>query len=561
MKWFNPKFLIKKLIIIVLFTNPYLSAINNKTFANNQNIKKWKDTNNLNLRQEIESSTAFFLVNIEHNSVNFDQKQSYSINNKILSKIQDLELQIKKESNSHLNFKNSFKQRYVNDNFKNNTCAHEAGHTLIIIFSKFKDNFIKMEFSLNNIKFSGKTEYKFDFDYAKQIMNISNNDLFTLLWIDLGGFAAEDIFLKANFFQYMINEVWIMNSSDLDDYHNIYQTEFEVRNLKTSNESSLSFIKKQFNKTKIIINNNKLEWNKIIETCLLINYVNKNHTDYILKHKEVPIPLFTLQQIKTLTIEQIATLTPEQIKTLTSEQIQTLTPKQIQVLTAKQIQTLLECQILKLTIEQIQTLTKKQIQTLTPQQISWLTAEQIKSLTTAQIQTLTIQQIIWLIPAQIQALTPAQIQTFWSWQISWLTPPQIQALTDEQIKSLTAKQISALTKKEQIKSLTPAQLSQFMVEQIPYFTKEQMSFFTEKQIKVLTPAQIQAFWPWQISELTTQQIQTLTDEQIKSLTAKQISALTKKEKFKNEVNLLASNYNNLENQTLRFTNKTNSQKL
>lgn len=66
-------------------------------------IKKLKDTNNWNLYQKIELPTAFVLVNMEQNGVNIDQKQSHLLTDKTLLKIQDLELQIKKESNSNLN--------------------------------------------------------------------------------------------------------------------------------------------------------------------------------------------------------------------------------------------------------------------------------------------------------------------------------------------------------------------------------------------------------------------------------------------------------------------------
>lgn len=66
-------------------------------------IKKLKDTNNWNLYQEIELPTAFVLVNMEHNGVNVDQNQLRLLTDKTLLKIQDLELQIKKESNSNLN--------------------------------------------------------------------------------------------------------------------------------------------------------------------------------------------------------------------------------------------------------------------------------------------------------------------------------------------------------------------------------------------------------------------------------------------------------------------------
>ncbi|MBP1526536.1 DNA polymerase I [Spiroplasma endosymbiont of Dactylopius coccus] len=66
-------------------------------------IKKLKDTNNWNLYKEIELPAAFVLVNMECNGVNIDQKKLKLLTNKTLLKIQDLELQIKKESNSNLN--------------------------------------------------------------------------------------------------------------------------------------------------------------------------------------------------------------------------------------------------------------------------------------------------------------------------------------------------------------------------------------------------------------------------------------------------------------------------
>lgn len=66
-------------------------------------IKKLKDTNNWNLYQEIELPAAFVLVNMECNGVNIDQKKLKLLTDKTLRKIQDLELQIKKESNSNLN--------------------------------------------------------------------------------------------------------------------------------------------------------------------------------------------------------------------------------------------------------------------------------------------------------------------------------------------------------------------------------------------------------------------------------------------------------------------------
>ncbi|WP_174480637.1 DNA polymerase I [Spiroplasma endosymbiont of Danaus chrysippus] len=66
-------------------------------------IKKLKDTNNWNLYQEIELPATFVLVNMECNGVNIDQKKLKLLTDKTLLKIQDLELQIKKESNSNLN--------------------------------------------------------------------------------------------------------------------------------------------------------------------------------------------------------------------------------------------------------------------------------------------------------------------------------------------------------------------------------------------------------------------------------------------------------------------------
>ncbi|WP_342261370.1 DNA polymerase I [Spiroplasma endosymbiont of Notiophilus biguttatus] len=66
-------------------------------------IKKLKDTNNWSLYQEIELPAAFVLINMERNGVNIDQKKLKLLTDKTLLKIQDLELQIKKESNSNLN--------------------------------------------------------------------------------------------------------------------------------------------------------------------------------------------------------------------------------------------------------------------------------------------------------------------------------------------------------------------------------------------------------------------------------------------------------------------------
>lgn len=65
--------------------------------------KKLKDTNNWSLYQKIELPTAFVLVDMERNGVNVDQKKLTLLSAKTLLKIQNLELQIKKESNSNLN--------------------------------------------------------------------------------------------------------------------------------------------------------------------------------------------------------------------------------------------------------------------------------------------------------------------------------------------------------------------------------------------------------------------------------------------------------------------------
>lgn len=127
-----------------------------------------------------------------------------------------------------------------------------------------------------------------------------------------------------------------MDSSDLQDYHNIYQEEFEARKLKPHNEDSLNFIGKQLNETRKIINN-KLEFEKILKTCCLINYVNKKHTDYILKHKKIPIPLFKKEESETLAKKQIKVLTKEQIQALTEKQIQALKREQISWFTNEKI--------------------------------------------------------------------------------------------------------------------------------------------------------------------------------------------------------------------------------
>lgn len=81
-------------------------------------------------------------------------------------------------------------------------------------------------------------------------------------------------------------------------------------------------IYKQANQWNKKIINNKSLFDKITQTCMLINHVYKNHTDYILKHKKLPIPLFKKEEIVTLTEQPIQAFTWSQIQTLTEKQIQ-----------------------------------------------------------------------------------------------------------------------------------------------------------------------------------------------------------------------------------------------
>ncbi len=206
-------------------------------------------------------------------------------------------------------------------NYQDISCIHEAGHTVIILDSKFKNKFQNLEIISSNSKYLGKT-ISYEFVPLNQIKNISNDDLYTLLQINLGGYAAESIFFDNNPLKYIIGQSRIMDSHDLQDYHDTYKKEFESRKLKPYNEDSLSFIGKQLNITRRKLNN-KPEFKKIIKTCCLINGVNKKHGDYILKNKEIPIPLFTKQQIQALTRQQIQTLTAEEFKAFLATQIQT----------------------------------------------------------------------------------------------------------------------------------------------------------------------------------------------------------------------------------------------
>lgn len=113
-------------------------------------IKKLKDTNNWTLYQEIEFPAAFVLVDMEKNGVNVNQKQLALLTAKTLLKIQDLELQIKKETNSNLN-PNSPKQ--ISDylfnelklpNYKKGSTAFEVlislenKHPIINIFLEYR---------------------------------------------------------------------------------------------------------------------------------------------------------------------------------------------------------------------------------------------------------------------------------------------------------------------------------------------------------------------------------------------------------------------------------------
>lgn len=172
-----------------------------------------------------------------------------------------------------------------------------------------------------------------------------------------------------------------MDSNDLKDYHNIYQQEFEARQFKPYNQNSLNFIGKQINITRNILNN-KAEFEKILKTCCLINYVNKGHADYILKHKEIPIPLFTKEEIQSFTKEQIQWFWLWQIHFLTTEQIPYLTYEQIPEFTPEQIQAF--------TTEQIPYFTEKQLQTFTKEQIKnspklLLKTEELKTFNAKQI--------------------------------------------------------------------------------------------------------------------------------------------------------------------------------
>lgn len=200
----------------------------------------------------------------------------------------------------------------IQTKYQDISCIHEAGHAVIILDSKFKNKFQNLEYINSNFKYLGKT-ISYELVPLNQIKNISDDDLYTLLQINLGGYAAESIFFDNNPLKYIIGQSRIMDSSDLHDYHDTYQKEFESRKLKPHNEDSLSFIGKQLNITRRKINN-KPEFEKIIKTYCLINYVNKKHADYILKNKEMPIPLFTKEQIQAFTPEQIQTLTAREVK-------------------------------------------------------------------------------------------------------------------------------------------------------------------------------------------------------------------------------------------------------
>ncbi|WP_174480458.1 hypothetical protein [Spiroplasma endosymbiont of Danaus chrysippus] len=279
MKYFNPNYWFKLWLLITPLFNNQLQNTNAKAIYNKENIKDWK-TKNISIRDCTQSND------------------------------QDI------------------------------TCIHEAGHTTIILDSKFKNKFQKLEFITSDSQYLGRT-ISDELIPLNQIKNISDNDLYTLLRIDLAGFAAESMFFDSNPLKYIIGQARIMDSSDLQHYHNIYQEEFESRKLKPHNEEPLNFIGKQLNETRKIINN-KLEFEKILKTCCLINYVNKEHADYILKHKEIPIPLFKKEEIKMFTTTQIQTFIKEQIETFTESQIKAITSKQITWLTSEQIQTLTE---------------------------------------------------------------------------------------------------------------------------------------------------------------------------------------------------------------------------
>ncbi|WP_395472754.1 hypothetical protein [Spiroplasma endosymbiont of Nomada rufipes] len=222
MKYFNPNYWFKLWLLITPVFNNQLQNTNAKTIYNKETIKDWKPKN----------------ISI----ADFTQSNDQDI-----------------------------------------TCIHEAGHTTIILDSKFKNKFQKLESITSDFQYFGRT-ISDQFIPLNQIKNISDNDLYTLLRIDLAGFAAESMFFDSNPLKYIIGQARIMDSSDLQDYHNIYQEEFEVRKLKPYNEEPLNFIGKQLNETRKIINN-KPEFEKILKTCCLINYVNKEHTDYILNHK------------------------------------------------------------------------------------------------------------------------------------------------------------------------------------------------------------------------------------------------------------------------------------
>ncbi|WP_338960117.1 MULTISPECIES: hypothetical protein [unclassified Spiroplasma] len=205
MKYFNPNYWFKLWLLITPLFNNQLQNINAKIIYNKENIKDWKPKN-------------------------------ISITDCTQSNDQDI------------------------------TCIHEAGHTTMILDSKFKNKFQKLEYISSDSQYLGRT-ISDELIPLNQIKNISDNDLYTLLRIDLAGFAAESMFFDSNPLKYIIGQARIMDSSDLQHYHNIYQEEFESRKLKPYNENSLIFIGKQLNETRKIINN-KLEFEKNSQNML-----------------------------------------------------------------------------------------------------------------------------------------------------------------------------------------------------------------------------------------------------------------------------------------------------
>lgn len=177
---------------------------------------------------------------------------------------------------------------------KNNTCIHEAGHTINILKSNFKDNFDFLIAAVtctqindsNGIKnecvLEGKTIYKTNlYDH----LNI--NELKQNIRIAMGGKAADEL--------YNINENYaeLPNRWLIDEYKKRFSLYTDNDDLRTSEEKLknivLNTIIDEKNNAKNIIKNNQIEFDKIVETCNLLEYANKNHIDYILQNHEIPL--------------------------------------------------------------------------------------------------------------------------------------------------------------------------------------------------------------------------------------------------------------------------------